>query len=108
MNGTEKANKKTRLEGTNYIVSKDNASESIDEYPIQYNMLCLYTQEPVNISKVYSDNFQQFIDIEKLAPQQYKIKFPDGTYNEYFFTYGICSKIKIHHSLYSASIELKP
>ena len=33
-------------------------------------------------------------------------KSRDGNYNEYFYANGVCSKIEIHHSLYSASIEL--
>ncbi|HEX7845297.1 MAG TPA: DUF6134 family protein [Chitinophagaceae bacterium] len=107
MNGNEKANKKTRLAGTNYIVTEDDDTEALNNYPIRYNMLSLYTNEPVNISKVYSDNFQRFLDIQTIAPHHYKIKFPDGTYNEYIFSNGVCVQIKIHHSLYSASIELK-
>lgn len=108
MNGSEKANKKTRLSGKNYIVSKGDDSETLNSYPIRYNMLCLYILEPVNIQKVYSDNFQQFLDIQTLAPHHYKIRFPDGNSSEYFFSNGICSTIKVHHSLYSATIELKP
>ena len=66
----------------------------------------VYISEPLNITKVYSDDFEQQVDIQKIADHHYKIKFPDGNYNEYFYTDGVCSKIEIHHSLYSASIEL--
>lgn len=107
LNGNEKVNKKTSLSGKNYIISHGSRSESLNNYPIQYNMICLYTKEPVGIKTVYSDNFERFINIEIMAAHHYKIRFPDGNYNEYFYVNGICTKIKVNHSLYSAIIELK-
>lgn len=107
LNGKVKVDKKTKATGSNYTVYKGNKTETLNNYPIRYNMLSIYISEPVNIRKVYSDNFQQEIDIQMIADHHYKIKFPDGNYNEYFYTDGVCSKIEIHHRLYSASIELR-
>lgn len=107
LNGTVKVDKKTKANGNAYTVYKGSKTETLNNYPIRYNMLSVYINEPVNITKVYSDNFQQQIDIQKIADHHYKIKFPDGNYNEYFYTNGICSKIKVHHSMYSATIELR-
>jgi hypothetical protein len=107
LNGNVKIDKKTKANGNTYTVYKGSKTETLNNYPIRYNMLSIYISEPVNILKVYSDNFQQQIDIQKIADHHYKIKFPDGNYSEYFYTNGICSKVEIHHSLYSATIELK-
>jgi len=107
LNGNVKADKKTKANGNTYTIYKGNKTETLNNYPIRYNMLSVYISEPVNITTVYSDNFQQHIDIQKIADHHYKIKFPDGNYNEYFYTNGVCSKIEIHHSLYSATIELR-
>lgn len=107
MNGTEKINKKTMLSGSNYVITKGRQSEKLNAYPIRYNMICLYLQEPVTISKVYSDNFQQFLAIQKLGDHHYKIDFPDGNYNEYHYSNGLCSKVEVHHRFYSSTIELK-
>jgi len=107
LNGTVKVDKKTKANGNAYTVYKGSRTETMNNYPIRYNMLSVYITEPLNIAKVYSDNFQQQIDIQKIADHHYKIKFPDGNYNEYFYTNGVCSKIEIHHSLYSAIIELR-
>jgi hypothetical protein len=107
LNGNVKVDKKTKASGNAYTVYKGSKTETLNNYPIRYNMLSVYISEPVNISKVYSDNFQQQIDILKVADHHYKIKFPDGNYNEYFYTNGVCSKVEIHHSLYSATIELQ-
>lgn len=107
MNGSEKANKRTRLNGNNYIITKGNKSETLNNYPIRFNMLSLYSLEPLTMGKVYSDNFQAFLDIQTIAPHHYKIKFPDGNYNEYFYRNGVCATVVIHHSMYNATIELK-
>jgi hypothetical protein len=107
LNGTVKVDKKTKANGNAYTVYRGTKTETLNNYPIRYNMLSVYITEPVNITKVYSDNFQQQIDIQKINDHHYKIKFPDGNYNEYYYTNGVCSKIEIHHSLYSATIELR-
>ncbi len=107
MNGTEKVNKKTRLSGSNYVITKGRQSETLNAYPINYNMICLYLQEPVTISKVYSDNFQRFLAIQKLGDHHYKIDFPDGNYNVYRYNNGLCSKVEVHHQFYNSTIELK-
>lgn len=106
-NGNVKIDKKTKASGNAYTVYRGSKTETLNNYPIRYNMLSIYISEPVNISKVYSDYFQQQIDIQKLADHHYKIKFPDGNYNEYFYTNGVCSKIEVHNSLYSATVELR-
>lgn len=107
LNGNVKADKKTKAVGNAYTIYKGNKTETLQNYPIRYNMLSVYVTEPIAISKVYSDNFQQQIDIQKIAAHHYKIKFPDGTYNEYYYADGVCSKVEIHHSMYRATIELK-
>ena len=106
-NGHIKVDKKTKASGNAYTVYKGSKTETLNNYPIHYNMLSIYSSELVNISKIYSDYFQQKIDIQKLADHHYKIKFPDDNYNEYFYSNGICSKIEVHNSLYSATVELK-
>lgn len=107
LNGKVKVDKKTKATGNAYTVFKGNKTETLTNYPIRYNMLSIYISEPVNVTQVYSDNFQRQVNIQKIADHHYKIKFPDGNYSEYFYTNGICSKVEIHHSLYRATIVLK-
>jgi len=107
MNGSEKVNKKTKAFDNNYTIFKGSKSEMLNKFPIQYNMLSLYTTEPISISQVYSDNFEQFLDIQKSTDHKYKIELPDGNYNYYCYEEGILNKIEVHHSLYSATIQLK-
>lgn len=107
LNGNVKADKKTKAAGNSYTIYKGKKTETLNSYPIRYNMLSIYSAEPVTVAKVYSDNFQQFLDIQKMGEHHYKIKFPDGNFSEYFYQNGICSKVEVHHTLYSATIELK-
>ncbi len=107
MNGNEKANKKTKAFGNSYTIFKGSKTETLNKFPIRYNMLSLYTTEPAAISQVYSDNFEQLLTIQKTAEHKYKIELPDGNYNNYLYENGILNTIEIHHSLYSASIQLK-
>src|SRR5574339_603998 len=88
LNGNVKIDKKTKANGNAYTIYKGSKTETLNNFPIRYNMLSVYVTEPVNITKVYSDNFQQQIDIQMIAEHHYKIKFPDGNYNEYFYTNG--------------------
>jgi hypothetical protein len=107
LNGNERMNKKTRLMGKNYVITKGEKTETMSSYPIFFNMICLYASEPVNISKIYSDSFQQFLDIQSIRDHHYKISFPDGNYNEYYYTNGVCTKVEVHHKFYRSSFELK-
>jgi hypothetical protein len=106
LNGNEKVNKQHQMENNRYLIHA-GTSESISKvYPITYNMLCLYRKEPVNITAVYSDNFETFLTIQKMEAHQYKITLPDGNYNYYRYKDGILNEIEIHHTFYSANIVL--
>jgi hypothetical protein len=107
LNGSEKLNKKTMLVGRNYVVYDGKNPETLTNYPISYNMICLFAMEPAAVAKVYSDKFQQFLDIQTVRDHQYRIKFPDGNFNEYFYRDGLCTRVEVHHSLYRSSFELK-
>ena len=106
VNGREKVNKHTRVAGKNYLVEQDGKKEWLGQYPIQYNMLSLYTREPLQLPPVFSDNFQRFLPIEKVGVHQYRIRFPDGNWSEYYYRDGICVRIRVKHTLYSAEITL--
>ena len=106
LNGNEKLNKKTTLLGKSYVVNQGRHSETLNNYPISYSMTCLYAKEPVSVSKIYSDRFQQFLDIQTVKDHHYRIRFPDGNYNEYFYKGGLCTLVEVHHKLYRSSFEL--
>jgi hypothetical protein len=105
-NGSVKADRHTKLVGNNYEVD-DKEKTKLKITPVTYNTLCMYFQEPVNISKVYSDNHQRFLDIEKTKDGGYKTVSPDNTANIFYYSGGVCNRVKITHSFYSAELVLK-
>ncbi len=106
LNGNEKANKQHRADNRQYIILKGKDSAVTKNYPITYNMLSLYSKEPENLSRAYSDNFETFLSIQKVDIHKYKITLPDGNYNYYCYKDGVLGLVEVHHSLYSASIVL--
>ena len=106
-NGNVKADRHTRLVGDSYEVEDRSEKMKLTISPVTFNTLCMYFQEPVDLRKVYSDNHQCFLDIEKVADGGYKIVSPDDTSNTFYYTGGICYKVKIDHSFYTAELMLK-
>ena len=103
-NGDEKANKKHRAMNSQYIISKGKNSIVMRDYPITYNMLSLYCNEPINITRVYSDNFEKFLSIQKLDTHKYKITLPDGSHNIYHYNDGVLTCVEVHHTFYTVNL----
>ncbi|CAN5144947.1 hypothetical protein BH11BAC6_BH11BAC6_04720 [soil metagenome] len=106
VNGNIKANKKHRAFGNGYIISATGKTDTVYNRKITYNLMCLYATEPVNITKVYADNYEKFLAIKKDEPHSYRVDIPDGSYNVYFYANGKCTKVEIHQSLYTVTMVL--
>jgi len=106
VNGREKANKITKACNGCYQLTDNNKVRSMDQKQINNNLTLMYLQEPVGLSQIYSDNFQQFVQVKQVDSHTYRINLPDGNYNFYTYTNGVCSKVDIHHSLYTIQIQL--
>ena len=107
VNDSEKVNKKLEYVGAGYVISDKGIRDSFQAPLIAYNLICLYTREPAASTEVYSDKYQKFLSVEKTGAHQYKIRFPNGSSNEYFYDKGICTRVRVEQSLYSAWIELR-
>lgn len=105
VNGKAKERKKTNLINDAYQLQSGATLNNLNQ-SIGYSMMQLYTKEPVNISQVYSDNFQCFLPIKKNAEHQYRVNLPDGNYNDYHFENGVCKLVIVNHSLYIIRMEL--
>lgn len=106
-NGREKVNQQTRLNSKRYIIHDGDSTIPGSTGPIRYSMLNLYLREPVAEKKVYSDIYRCLLDIETIGEHHYRIRFPDGNYNEYFYEGGICSRVMVYHKRYQVSIVRK-
>jgi hypothetical protein len=88
------------------VISNKGKEERLYNVKIYYNLVCIYNHEPNTTSLIFSDKYQKFLPIQKIEDHHYKIRFPDGSANEYWFENGTCKRIEIDHTLYSAVMEL--
>lgn len=106
VNGRQKANKQIVNNGSGLTVSDDGQRKELKNFQVKYNTHCLYALEPTHFGNVFSDNYQQFIPIVKVADHHYKITFPDGGSNDYFYENGVCKRIKVKSNLFDAEFIL--
>jgi hypothetical protein len=107
VNGRERTNKQIQSTGNKITITNKNKAKLEKNYVIKYSTHCLYGTEPLQHTTVFSDNYQQFLTIEKLALQHYRVKFPDGGNNEYFYQDGICRRVKVSSTLFDAEFVLQ-
>ncbi len=108
INDDIKENKHTVYGNNYYTVNNKKSVERVLLGSIYHNQLSLYFLEPVNLKQIYSDSYQRLLNIEKETNHVYKINFPDGNVNHYYYTNGICSKVKVERSLFTIEFILKP
>jgi len=106
INDNIKVNKFTTYVSGHYLVKKDKSSTPLMLNNIAYNQLSLYFYEPATIQQVYSDNYEQYLKIEKSGNQYYTLKLPGGNKNTYYYSNGICTKVKVEQSLFTVEFIL--
>ena len=106
LNSDVKENKQMRWTNRGYEVQKGDQIQPLSFAAMHSHMLGLYFTEPFQGAKVYSDSFQQLLNVERIAEGAYKVKLPDGNSCSYYYRNGICTNVKIDHRLYSAELTL--
>jgi hypothetical protein len=106
INNDIKVNKRTTHKAGYYEINNKSHLKLIKTDVINYNQLSMYFFEPVNINGFYSELFDAHIFIKKIQAHAYEIELPDGTKNVYYYKNGICSKVKIVRSLFTAEFIL--
>ncbi|MET0243836.1 MAG: DUF6134 family protein [Flavitalea sp.] len=107
VNGNEKVNRSTIAGINNYALHREGTKSIIKSDRINFNVMMLYLTEPVSLTKIYSDNHQQFLKIEKTGPHLYRLNMPDGNHNLYHYTNGICTKVEVFSQLFDMQIVLR-
>ena len=103
-NGTVKLNKQTSRVADKYVVNNNGERQYLSIPVVVTNLLSLYFQEPISFSTVYCDKYESYIKIAKTDDGGYKVVFPDGNSNTFYYAWGICTKVKISHTFYTAEI----
>lgn len=107
VNGDEKVKRHTRAASNSYTLTNGERSVVLHNESIGYNLMRMYCVEPVNINRVYSDNYQKFLPVTKIRQHTYKVELPDGNYNYYSYTNGICTKVEVFNTMYKMEMNLK-
>ncbi|MBL7736710.1 MAG: hypothetical protein JNL51_14730 [Chitinophagaceae bacterium] len=107
INGKEKTLKQTIAGRGGYQCLPEKINCGGNSAPIVYNLHLLYISEPADRQKVYSDHFQEYLLIQKIADHKYKVELPDGNYNYYSFENGVCYSIEVVRDLFSLTMQLK-
>lgn len=107
-NGITKLDKQTNFVIDRYEVVENGEKEKLSIPFIGANLLSLYFLEPTATKDIYSDIQQCFIKVTKTHDGGYKIKFPDGNSNSFYYEKGVCTKIKISNSFYLIEIIHEP
>ncbi len=105
--GSSTTNKTTIATGQSYKLTDNGVAKIIDQSPIKYNMLMLYTNIPATVTKVYSANYQKLLDLKKISENKYRLTLPDGSYNYYNYNNGICSKVEVERNLFTLQFVLR-
>ncbi len=104
VNNREKVNKKLELLNGSYKFYNGKTSNSKMLDSISTNLSSLYLFEPINTKNIFCDNHQSVCPIIKLGNSQYKVIFPDGNYNVFYYKNGHCIKVEVFNSYYHVLI----
>lgn len=104
INNREPVIKKTRFENNVYHLSDGEKYKCLKGKEIRRNIICLYFNEPVAADSVYCDNQQQWAPVKKIGNNCYRVTMPDGNYNDFFYSKGVCTKVEISHSFYKITL----
>lgn len=106
VNGEVKINQQLRLLGGSYrLISKENII-ALPEFPIRFCILSLYCNEPVNIRRVYSDSYHQYVEIKRVDQNKYQVTLPNGNSNYYYYKDGVCIRVEVDQ-FYNLVFRLK-
>lgn len=107
--GSKTFNQQTKRQDNIYVIISDGKPTYYPGIsPIVFHILCMYSKEPVNIREVFIDKVQQIVPIKKMAEHHYRIELADGNYNDYFYTNGNCTLIRVHQGILDVEIVSKP
>lgn len=106
VNGHNKLNTEIRWQNSHYVLNEDGEQKLIHE-KITYSSACLFNQEPVGLTRIFSENFGKFIPIKEVRPHYYELHLPDGNKNYYSYANGICTGAEVNTNFTKAFFRLK-
>jgi hypothetical protein len=106
VNGHDKVNTIIQWKNDHYLLKDDDVQKEIHE-KITYTTACLFNQEPVGLTRIFSENFGKFITLKEVRPHYYELHLPDGNRNYYSYSNGICIGAEVNTNYTKAFFRLK-
>jgi len=91
-------------EKNQYFIEDADGRRVYDHPEINTNMVILYFKEPLNLSSVYCDNQQSMVEIKNLGENRYRIDFPDGNANVFYYEQGECVQVDVFSKLFKVKL----
>jgi hypothetical protein len=106
VNGKTKADRQIAWVQDQYLIKSDGRSLSFKS-KIRFSTACLMYAEPSGMTRIFSENFGQYVTINETAPHGYVLTLPDGKDNIYTYHNGKCTEVEVHTSLATVYIKLR-
>ena len=94
------------FDGSKYTLDLDGSRSTL-EGPIDYSVAAVYYEEPEDGQRVYSPQFGDYLTFKKVSDHTYELESPDGL-NEYYYTHGICTEVKVFRDFAKFSFVMSP
>lgn len=104
INSTEKTNKELFFKDGIYYLLKGGKRSALSFPKIKYNLITLYFYEPLNIAQVYCDNHHKMVQVVFVENGKYRVTFPDGSYNIFYYENGKCLKVDAFSLFYEVQL----
>lgn len=94
--------------GNRYRLINNGAIDSQNYFPVNYNYIQMFLQQPdATTTQVYSNNYEQFLPVERVSSNKYRIQLPNGDYNYYTYSNGQCTQVDIKRTLFTLHFKLR-
>mgnify|MGYP007000749134 CR=1 FL=1 len=94
VNGVLKATHALTRKADKYqVVDKDNHFHQIQD-KILATVVSIYFDEPLQVEKVYSQNYRKLLQLEKTGAGCYQIHLPNGTSSKYRYRLGVLTEVE--------------
>lgn len=107
LNNTKKESNLVLREDNKFNVYEEGKLKKVIDSPLRHTAMEMYFKEPVKEAWVFSERFCDNFKIEKEGVDNYKIDFPGGCTNHYYYEDGRCFKIKINTLISDMEFRLK-
>ena len=106
LNGEVKGKRNTRLIDSEYQIAEGGKSSMHNLGKINLTISSLYLNEPINTKRIYSDNHKQWLKLTEIKLHSYRLDLPDGNHTLYHFENGICVRIDIYQTFFTARLVM--